>query len=162
MKTTLLLGLALLASTAHGECGYRALAVEAETPALYVGAGKRVQVEFDNYRLDGDVDRFPEPPMRIRQGGVSCRVDGGIWLRDGVYLDAAERRLLVQSFSGSGGELSLYDTGNCAELSRVYLPEGRWALDGERLLVGRQCAGEGIAGCAARDVHVLDERCLPR
>jgi hypothetical protein len=161
MNRTLLLGLALLTTTVQADCGYRALAIEPETSALYVGAGERVRVEFDNYRLDGEVDSFPEPPLRISQNGVSCKVDGGIWLRKGVYLDVAERHLLVQSFSGSGGELTVYDTASCAELARIELPEASWAVQGEQLLVGRQCTGEGIAGCALRDVHALDEQCLP-
>ena len=118
MNRFLLLGLALLSASAQADCAYRALAIEPETPALYVGIGERVRVEFDNYKLDGEVNSFPEPPLRIRavQGGKACEVEGGIWLRNAVLLDAGEQRLLVQSFSGAGGELTFYDTSSCAQL----------------------------------------------
>lgn len=165
MKKTLLAALAaLVAAPALADCAYRALAVQAQTPALYVGTGARMRVEFDNYKLDGEVDRFPEPPLRIRpvQGGKACEVDGGIWLRNAVLLDAGERRLLVQSFSGSGGELSFYDTSSCAQLARVELPEASWALQGEQLVIGHECSEPGLAHCARREVHGFDEQCLPQ
>jgi hypothetical protein len=164
MKNTLLSALALLlVAPALADCSYRAVAVQAQTPALYVGAGERIRVEFDNYKPDGEVDSFPEPPLRIRpvQGGKACEVDGGIWLRNAVLLDASERHLLVQSFSGSGGELSFYDTSSCAQLARVELPEASWALQGEQLVIGRECSEAGLAHCSEREVHALNEQCLP-
>lgn len=164
MNRFLLLGLALLSASAQADCAYRALAIEPETPALYVGIGERVRVEFDNYKLDGEVDSFPEPPLRIRavQGGKACEVEGGIWLRNAVLLDAGEQRLLVQSFSGAGGELTFYDTSSCAQLARVDLPEASWALQGEQLVVGRNCSAAGLAHCAEREVHTLNQQCLPQ
>ena len=164
MNRFLLLGLALLSASAQADCAYRALAIEPETPALYVGAGERVRVEFDNYKLDGEVDSFPEPPLRIRsaQGGKACEVDGGIWLRNAVLLDASEQRLLVQSFSGAGGELTFYDTSSCAQLARVELSEASWSLQGEQLVIGRTCSAAGLAHCAEREVYTLNQQCLPQ
>jgi hypothetical protein len=165
MKKTLLSALALLvAAPALADCGYRAVPVEAQSPALYVATGERVRIEFDNYKLDGEVDSFPEPPLRIRPvpGGKACEVDGGIWLRNAVLLDASEQRLLVQSFSGSGGELSFYDTSSCAQLARIELPEASWALQGEQLVIGRECSEPGLAHCTEREVHALNEQCLPQ
>ena len=162
MNRFLLLGLALLSASAQADCAYRALAIEPETPALYVGAGERVRVEFDNYKLDGEVDSFPEPPLRIRQGDAVCQVDGGIWLRNAVLLDASEQRLLVQSFSGAGGELTFYDTSSCAQLARLELPEASWALQGEQLVIGRNCSAAALAHCVERDVHTLNQQCLPQ
>ena len=98
------------------------------------------RVEFDNYKLDGEVDSFPEPPLRIRavKGGKACEVEGGIWLRNAVLLDAGEQRLLVQSFSGSGGELTFYDTSSCAQLARVELgTAGRATGDRSHVQCGR-------------------------
>ena len=161
MNRFLLLGLALLSASAQADCGYRPLVIAPETAALYVGFGERVRVEFDNYKLDGEVDSFPEPPLRIRRDAALCQVDGGIWRRDGVYLDRAERRLLVQSFSGSGGELTIFDTASCAELARLVLPEASWALQGDSLVVGRQCREAGLEHCTLREVHALDADCLP-
>lgn len=164
MNRFLLLGLALLGASAQADCAYHPLAIEPESAALYVGVGKRVRVEFDNYKLSGEVDSFPEPPLRILpvQGGEACEVDGGIWLRNAVLLDADERRLLVQSFSGSGGELTFYDTSSCAQLARVELPEASWALQGEQLVIGRECSEAGLAHCTEREVHVLNQQCLPQ
>jgi hypothetical protein len=164
MKKTLLSALALLvAAPALADCNYRAVEVQAQTPALYVGAGARMRVEFDNYKLDGEVDSFPEPPLRIRpvQGGKACEVDGGIWLRNAVLLDASEQRLLVQSFSGSAGELTFYDTSSCAQLARIELPEASWELQGEQLVIGRECSEAGLAHCSERKAHTLNEQCLP-
>ncbi len=156
--------LCLAAPLALADCAYRALAIEprgAEYAALYGGAGERVQVEFHNFKRDGEVDSFPEPPMLVRQGAASCSVDGGIWLRHAVFLDRREQRLLVQSFSGSGGELLIYDTQTCAELSRLQLPEASWSLAGDSLVLGRQCRSAELSSCAQRLVHKLNAQCLP-
>lgn len=156
-----LLGLVLLSATAQADCNYRAVTIAPETTALYAGAGQRVRVEFANYQPEGEVDSFPDSPLRIRQGTALCQVEGGIWVRQGLYLDASERRLLVQSFSGSSGELTIYDTASCAELARVELPEASWAVQGDSLVVGHQCREAGLEHCAQREVHVLNGQCIP-
>lgn len=154
----------LAAPLAIADCAYRALAIEprgGEYAALYRGAGERVQVEFHNFKREGEVDSFPEPPMILRQGPASCAVDGGIWLRHAVFLDRREQRLLVQSFSGSSGELLVYDTRTCAELARLELPEASWTLEGDSLVLGRQCGSAELSSCAQRQVHRLNDECLP-
>ncbi|UUY08174.1 hypothetical protein LRS11_20620 [Pseudomonas sp. J452] len=154
----------LAAPLALADCAYQPLAIEprgAEYAALYGGAGERVQVEFHNFKREGEVDSFPEPPMVLRQGPASCSVEGGIWLRRAVFLDRREQRLLVQSFSGSSSELLVYDTRTCTELARLELPEASWALEGDSLVLGRQCSAGELSSCAQRQVLPLNEQCLP-
>ena len=60
------------------------------------------------------------------------------------------------------GELTFSDTSSCAQLARVELPEASWSLQGEQLVIGRNCSAAGLAHCVERDVHTLNQQCLPQ
>ncbi|HEY9101224.1 hypothetical protein [Chitinimonas sp.] len=115
----------------------------------YVGSGKQVEIQFTLAPDASSTDIFPEPPLVItqRRDGSQCSIDGGIWVRKAVYLDASEQRLLVQEYSGSNDALLVYRTSDCKLLKTVDVSNRRWQVAGEKVLIGKRCTGDGIASC---------------
>lgn len=159
MKSSALLLLLLLSS-----CGYAVknegttfnrLAVEPVRGGSdrFSASGKRVEVSFDNYSDApvAEVDAFPEPPVRLRDrlSGSYCEiVDGGVWARDGVYLDGLEQIVLMNEFSGSASDLVAYDTGTCEEIGRLDVSGLRWEINGSEVLLGKDCASSDLKRCS--------------
>jgi hypothetical protein len=154
----------LLVPLAACSADYQRLDIAPSSPTStkdFVGGKGRVKVHFDNYSERADVESFPEPPMTIQAGDGHCDVDGGVWVRNAVYLSASERVLMVQEYSGSSDELVFYSTQSCKEQLRIDVSGAKWALSGERLLIARGCTSNAVASCPNVVTYELDKNELP-
>jgi hypothetical protein len=130
---------------------------------IYVGVGTKVEVRFVNEVREGAVDSFPEVPLTIldRATNQKCEInEGGIWMRRGVYLGAGERVLLVHEFSGSSGDLVLYETSTCRKLQAMDISGARWAFEDATLVVGKNCPMDAVSSCRSQQRYRLDESSL--
>jgi hypothetical protein len=127
----------------------------------FVGGQGKVKVHFQNFNERADVEVFPEPPMTIQAGDGRCDVDGGVWVRNSVYLSGSGRVLMVQEYSGSSDELVFYSTQTCKEELRIDVSGAKWAMSGERLLIGKGCTLDAVANCPKVVTYALDKNELP-
>ena len=154
----------LLMPLAACSAEYQRLNIAPSTPDStkdFVGEHGRVKVHFQNYNGRADVEVFPEPPLTIQAGDGRCDVDGGVWVRSSVHLSGSGRVLMVQEFSGSADELVFYSTESCREQLRIDVSGAKWAMSGERLLIGRGCTSDAVASCPKVVTYELDENELP-
>jgi Tse1 toxin immunity protein Tsi1 len=128
---------------------------------IFVGKGKIIEVRFRNENTSQMVEVFPEPPLTVRNqlSGRSCDIDGGVWVRQAVYLDADEKTLLVQEFSGSNDFLVFYDTTTCQKQSEIDVSGARWKISNNQISIGRQCSDEDMQSCRSVTKFVLDNFC---
>jgi hypothetical protein len=143
---------------------YQRLDIAPSTPGStkdFVGGQGRIKVHFQNFNERADVEAFPEPPMTIQAGDARCDVDGGVWVRNSVYLSGSGRVLMVQEYSGSSDELVFYSTQTCKEERRIDVSGAKWALSGERLLIAKGCTSQTIASCPKVVTYELDKNELP-
>lgn len=160
----ILLGGCMLAcgcAIAAGEVAFDKIAVEplagtssSDMPREFIASGKQVEVHFFSYREADSVaiDSFPEPPVIVRDktSSAQCEIDdGGIWARAEVYLSADERYVLMNEFSGSGGDLVAYDTRTCKEVGRLDVSDSHWEIRGTEARLGQNCSGADMASCAS-------------
>lgn len=143
---------------------YQRLDIAPSSPGAtqdFVGERGRVKVLFQNFNGRADVEVFPEPPLTIQAGDGRCEVDGGVWVRNSVYLSGSGRVLMVQEYSGSSDELVFYSTQSCKEQLRIDVSGAKWALSGERLLIGKGCTADAVANCPKVVTYELDKNELP-
>src|SRR5262249_3297072 len=112
LLSTIFAALALSGGTAAEtrRCGLEGLVIapiEDTKLEWYIGRGKLIEIRFHNDRIGQDVEAFPEPPLKVSRADAksACEIDGGIWVRDSVYLSADESSLLVHEYSGSSDTL---------------------------------------------------------
>jgi hypothetical protein len=166
----LLMSLAGFICCAQGwskDCTLMNLAIEplkAGRTDKFAGSGKDVRVEFTNYRTQGPVRVFPEPPMTVRQlrANTTCNIDGGVWARNSVFLSSDEALLLVLEFSGDSNELVAYDTHSCRKLTSVDVSGARWLVKGSVILVATGCTAKDINACRNKKEVPMDAFCGPR
>lgn len=154
----------LLVPLAACSAEYQRLDIAPSSPGStkdFVGGQGRVKVHFQNYNERADVEVFPEPPMTIQAGDGRCDVDGGVWVRNSVYLSGSGRVLMVQEYSGSSDELVFYSTQACKEELRIDVSGAKWAMSGERLLIGRSCTSDALTSCANVVTYELGKNELP-
>jgi hypothetical protein len=163
----LLCGLSLSLQAAAAPCGYAALEINPLSAArteTYVGYGKKVEVLFANEATDPVVETFPESSLKVRHiaTNVTCEIDGGIWVRNAVYLSADERLLIAKQFSGANESLSFYDTRTCALKAQVDVSDRAWKIEPKGLLLGERCANGQLQSCKRTRVHSFSSSCLAR
>jgi len=160
----LLCSFAVCLQAAAAQCSYAALMIDPLSAAradVYVGRGKHVEVFFTNEAATQAVETFPESTLEIRhiEAGTVCEIDGGIWVRDAVYLSLNEEVLIAKQFSGSSESLSFYDTRTCALKGQVDISDRAWSIESEGLLAGEQCANSQLRTCKRTVVHRWDRDC---
>lgn len=149
-------------------CEYFRVAVDpadSGQPGMYAGSRGSIELFFRSERTEGEVDVFPEPPLRIRDkdAGKECRIEeGGIWARGEVFLNQSGSVLMVREYSGSNDWLAFYSTSDCAKRGKVDISGARWKVELDRVLVGTECSGEDVASCRSVRSELLDAHCLPR
>ena len=130
---------------------------------IYVGKASTLELRFHNDSAKAEVDVFPEPPLTIGHPatGATCDIDGGIWVRQAVYLSRDEKTLLVQEYSGSNDQLVMYDTATCRKTGEIDVSGARWKITADRISIGRQCSGDDIGTCQQVKQVSLDHTCKP-
>jgi hypothetical protein len=127
-----------------------------ENGPVYVGAAAGLQLRLRNEQQSGEVTAFPEPPLEIldRRGQAQCRLVGGIWARDSVFVSADGRTLLTLEYSGAWQALLLRDVRTCRKVGEIDLSaEPMWKIETDRIVIGD--------ASRARTVR-LDDRCRVR
>jgi hypothetical protein len=166
-----LLSLAMFLSCAApasaGPCKLNKLSIDPISPSNrdhLVGSGKFVDLDFINERVAEPVEVFPEPPLTVRQKatGKKCEIDGGIWVRNAVYLNDNEAVLATQEYSGSNDRLVFYDTATCKKKAELDVSGAVWELKASEVLVGRHCTDKNLSSCRAIQRYRLDAQCNPK
>lgn len=161
----LLLLLALHAIPSFGcECTFTRVQVDPVEPSrmdLFIGKGNSIELQFRNEKTDPNVTVFPEPPLIVRHqlSDQRCEIDGGVWVRQAVYLSNNEETLLVQEFSGSNDQLVFYRTKTCEKFHEIDVSGSRWTVSGNKLSIGRRCSGEDIKTCKSQKRLQLEKYC---
>jgi hypothetical protein len=102
----------------RSNCDLRLIDVEPTNPGdyrTYSGRGKVIELVFVNDRPGKPADVFPEPAIILKNitTGEKCQIEGGIWIKDRVYLTSDEKVAGLGCYSGSSVRLQLYDTETC-------------------------------------------------
>lgn len=162
------LAASLLATCAQAaDCGFAPLhlVADASAPGVFAAAGERIEVRFTHENPTiAEPDAFPEPPATLldKTSGRRCRIEeGGIWAREPLYLSRDETRLLTYEFSGSSGDLRVYDTRTCQRLLSRDISGQRMAIEGDQLILGSQCDGASAETCERREREPLGALCAP-
>ncbi len=163
MSLILVIGV-YISPVACSNCSFSRLSVDPVDPTTkehFIGKGRNIEVLFRNESKNQVVDVFPEPPMTIRNrvSGLSCEIDGGIWVRRSVYLSNDEKTLIVQEYSGCNGFLVFYDTGTCKKVDELDVSHGHWKISENLISIGYQCSNDDINSCRSVKKHVLDKFC---
>ena len=157
-----------LASQASGkECALNKLPIRSTNPSLnkiYAGKVGSIEVRFHNENAPKPADIFPDPRVVVRNltTAKSCYIkDGsGIWSGTAVYLDANERVLVLNEFSGSSDLLVLYDPKTCRRLAELDVSSRQWAVSADRIRTGQDCHGDGVSSCRYIQEWMLDTHCM--
>jgi len=120
----------------------------------FIADGQRIAILFqnDSDAAASNIDVFPEPPVTIRnkKKNTSCEIsEGGIWVREEVYLTADEHYVLMNEYSGSGSDLVSYDTRTCLETKRLDVSGMRWRLDGSKMYFDKSCCEHDMSNCTS-------------
>ncbi len=127
---------------------------------VYVGASELIEVQFSNFKTDGPVEAFPEPPLIVhdRRSKTSCSIDRGVWSRKSVFISHDGSVLVTHEFSGSNDALNFYDTKTCSRRRSLDVSNATWVIDGAAIQITRTSTAGKHGGMS---VVRLDERCLP-
>jgi hypothetical protein len=114
-------------------CRFEHLTIQpliADKVDVFAGRAQQIEVRFVNLKEHGAVEVFPEAPLTIRdlRSGKQCAVDGGVWVRNGVYLGSHGKTLMTHEYSGSNAFLVFYDTATCRKLSDIVISTKKWTL----------------------------------
>lgn len=103
----------------------------------YAGQTATLEIRLSSARSERETDNFAEPPLRLRhrESGGSCDIYGGIWPRNGIYLDQSERTLITVEYSGSGESLNFYDTANCKRLKQLDVSGKTWSFSAKSIVL---------------------------
>jgi len=145
-------------------CALHNLSIDPIEPGrrdIFAGVGHTVRVEFRNDSDRDPVRVFPEPPMTIHQldTNKSCDINGGIWVRDSVFLSEDEKLLVVLEFSGESNHLLAYNTGTCKRQGDIDVSDGRWSVNGSKITLGTGCTSRDITSCKKKRVFPVTKFC---
>src|SRR5215831_9602621 len=90
----------------------------------YVGKGTEVQLTFTNDVPSKPATQFNEYPLEVKdlKAKTACKIDGGIWLANQVYLGDGEKIIALEEDSGSNADLAFYDSATCKGVGKVDIP----------------------------------------
>ena len=127
----------------------------------FVGKGRTLDIQFSNESKKEPIKVFPEPPIKVfhHQSGLHCEIDGGVWLRDGVFLSNNEALLVVLEFSGASNHLKFYSTENCSQRSDLDVSGARWKIESNKITIGRLCSDRRIESCKKRRLVDVNKLC---
>lgn len=123
---------------AQAQCRLERVRIEplaADRQDVYIGATPAIEVRFHNEKRRGAVDTFPEPPLTIKHldSGTQCEIDGGIWLRNAVYVSGDGKTLMTQQYSGSNDQLLFHDTRSCRQTGMIDVSDAHWKVSNSRI-----------------------------
>ena len=146
-------------------CSFKRLVIAPITPGhseIYPGDARTLRIRFHNYTQSDTVTAFPEPPLEIIQLRTQkqCSItEGGIWVRDSIFLSSDERLLMSLEYSGESNHLLIYDTASCGRVGDIDVSGAAWLLKGDRLTIGSGCRSRDLATCSSKRVVTLGKFC---
>lgn len=158
--------LGMLCEPLHAQvaCRFEQLSIQplvADKADVFAGSAQQKEVRFVNLKEHGVVDAFPEAPLMIRdlQTGKQCEVDGGVWVRNAVYLGAQGRTLMTHEYSGSNAFLVFYDTATCRKKFEIEVSTSAWTIDSTQK--GSTLTLADAADAKKTKVIAFNAQCLP-
>ena len=131
-----------------------------------VGGGARVEVHFREKGAKKMPPVLTAPPAIVRRldRKGECRVDGGNWTPDAVWLSRDEKLLALVAFSGSSSELQLWDTATCRPVGSIDTSLGKVDVAGDRVTFSGGCewSDDTHGTCSPAAVYRLDDAGVPR
>lgn len=129
----------------------------ADRPGEFIAAQGRLEVIFHSDSTTAPIEVFPEPPVIVTDTvrETECRIEeGGIWIRDAVYVSKLGQTLMLKEYSGSNDWLAFYRTDDCVKIAEIDVSGARWAVVESRVVVGSDCSNDDLASC--RSVRSID------
>ncbi len=131
----------------------------------YVGTGATIELSWVNPSPSKPTDQFHEPPLLIRNSttGNRCEIDGGIWVRDQIYLSTDERTLVLKSYSGSSTHLEFYETAGCKQLADIEVSGPSVVVEKNRVTFDGGCEYDDetkrAGWCVPAAIYALESAC---
>jgi hypothetical protein len=137
---TLLIVLPALGAAQAPPCRFVQVAINPTAPGrvdLFSGNFGTTELRFMNEQLAGQVEVFPEPPFVVQSGKFNkiCSFDGGVWVRNSVYLSADESTVVAKEFSGSNEWLSIYNIRTCKKIREIDVAHSTWNITDDGIRV---------------------------
>lgn len=130
---------------------------------IYAARTVTIEVQFRNEDAPNPAEVFPDPLVTVKNltTAKSCDIKDGYGIWSSVYLDANERALILNEYSGSSQILLFYDPKTCRKLAKLDVSGKSWEISGDRIRTHQYCMGDDIAPCPSTQEFRLDNRCLP-
>ena len=136
---------------------------------FYSWKGKDIELLFKNWDPSKPTTFFNDYPLEVKmpKAKTSCKIEGGIWSVDKVYVSQDEKVIALMAGSGSSGELDFYDATNCKKLASVPADGPKNTVTGDRIVSEGVCEdfekdGKKMGTCSAAGIYKLDAHCLPQ
>jgi hypothetical protein len=128
----------------------------------YVARAMTIEVQFRNENAPNPAEVFPDPLVTVKNitTAKSCDIKDGHGIWSSVYLDANERVLILNAYSGASDTLYFYDPKTCHKLAELDVSNKSWEISGDRIRTGQHCKDNGIASCRSIQELRLDSQCL--
>ncbi|WP_370569127.1 hypothetical protein [Limnobacter humi] len=157
----LLVCLSALQPVFAAQCTLTPVAIQpvgAEPAEQYVGSAQGVEFRFHNDKRELPVSVFPEPPLEVVHSSTrqACEIkQGGVWVREHVYVNRDASVLVTHEYSGSNDALNFYNTQTCQRVASLDVSGARWAIQPGAIVVRR------LTGNWAVRHLKLNSACLP-
>ena len=155
-----------VSTIAGNECMLQRIPVKSTDPLrneVYVARAKGIEVRFRNENAPTPAEVFPDSLVTVRnlKTAQSCEVKNGsgIWSGQSVYLDANERLLILNAYSGASDTLVFSNPKTCQGLAEVDVSNKRWEISGNSIRTGERFRGDHVDSCRSIRVLRLDESC---
>ena len=106
---------------------------------IFSGSSGHIEIRLNSEMNDSLVELFPEPPLTIinKKTQTQCNINGGVWVRNSVFVSSNRSTLATYEFSGSSGSLNFYDTTTCKMIATVDTSDYTWELTSSNLKMVR-------------------------
>ena len=146
------------------ECDLKKVSIDplaSSNNTIFIGKINATEVRFRNESHGKVIDVFPEPPLLVTNLNTKkqCALDGGVWVRDGVYLSSNEKLLVTHEYTGSNDFLALYNLPNCKKTTEIDISGKIYSIQKNTITLGTQCANEAITSCEKLKKVMLSNNC---
>ena len=147
------------------ECVLQKIPVVSADPSrneAYVARAMTIEVRFRNENAPNPAEVFPDPLVTVKNltTAKSCDIKDGYGIWSSVYLDANERVLVLNGYSGASDTLYFYNPKTCDKLAELDVSGKRWEISGDRIRTHQYCMGDDVTSCPSLQEFRLDSRCL--
>jgi len=152
-------------------CGLKKVDLKPLSPtdfSKYIGKGADVQLTFTNDDPKKPATQFNEYPLEVKnmKTKTACKIEGGIWLADKVYLGDGEKVIALEEGSGSNADLAFYDAATCKGIGKLDISGPKVSVTESRVVSEGACepyekGGKKFGSCSPAAVYELGDHCRP-